>query len=662
MAKGVAHAGKDKDLSSGNALENERRGWDEDAYRRKNLKPTNNYDWSRHDLNFEVVDGRIVPLGSQETSLYQRYQNLLKELNFKEYKAGATNKQNTYVELILSGSTDRMQLLAFGDQKVDYERNPATWHNWHVRRMRDIEEWALDTYNFVCQRYGRESVIGFEVHLDETEPHAHVNIVPVAIKKQRGNVGGYVKVDADGNLVTYTRGKHVGEVIKLSKGKYDALPDEKKKDYRPAVRGTVKTISFAEHFGDTRMERSKKMSELHDEYHRQVGSKWGLERGDVWKDLPEEERRKRRRRTKEEAYEEKRAREAKEKAVEEAKAAALMVERQNATMEENAKTIEEQNATIDRQATTIKANETAMKKMTKASLFDRMFHSGLSADVRRAFEEKDEAHKEELHQATMATYSDGSPVKWEGGGQLTWKEWAEWLQKQRAKDKDKLAAEKAAAVEQATAAAKAEYGARLEKEMKKLKVGHDKEIQELKNKHQKELLAFFPSGLPIKWTFGPKNGQQMTKDERIGYLDNLLGKYERKCNDSEGRLKLAKDLFMSTLDLNFLKAVLDILALAKAGAKALTKGLMEFLLMTMKAMDTLERRQKHVDRAFQYVRIFAAMEGLNYSENFLAPLREDAKRIADGTWDEYHQERADRTMENINQGKSIKRGKGRGLS
>jgi hypothetical protein len=102
---------------------------------------------------------------------------------------------------------------------------------------------------------------------------------------------------------------------------------------------------------------------------------------------------------------------------------------------------------------------------------------------------------------------------------------------------------------------------------------------------------------------------------------------------------------MSTLDLNFLKAVLDILALAKAGAKALTKGLMEFLLMTMKAMDTLERRQKHVDRAFQYVRIFAAMEGLNYSENFLAPLREDAKRIADGTWDEYHQERADRTME-----------------
>ncbi len=37
-------------------------------------------------------------------------------------------------------------------------------------------------------------------------------------------------------------------------------------------------------------------------------------------------------------------------------------------------------------------------------------------------------------------------------------------------------------------------------------------------------------------------------------------------------------------------------------------------------------------------------------------------QIVDGTWDEYHQERADRTMENVNRDNSIKRGKGRGLS
>ena len=140
MAKGVAHAGKGTHLSSGNAYENERRGWDEGSYRRKNENPTNNYDWSRHHLNFEIVDGKVQKLGSQKVSLYERYQNVLKEVNFTQYKTGATNQQNTYVEVILSGSTERMQELAFGDQEVDYTRNPETWHNWNVERLPAIEE------------------------------------------------------------------------------------------------------------------------------------------------------------------------------------------------------------------------------------------------------------------------------------------------------------------------------------------------------------------------------------------------------------------------------------------------------------------------------------------------------------------------------------------
>ena len=74
--------------------------------------------------------------------------------------------------------------------------------------------------------------------------------------------------------------------------------NEKKKEYRPAERGTVRTISYATHFGDTKAERSQKMSELHDEYYWQVGIIYGLERGDVWADLPPEERAQRKHRTK----------------------------------------------------------------------------------------------------------------------------------------------------------------------------------------------------------------------------------------------------------------------------------------------------------------------------------------------------------------------------
>ena len=112
--KGVLHAGKSKSLSSGNAYENERRGWTEESYRLKNSNPINNYDWSRRKLNFEIVDGKIVPLGKQKKSLYQRYHDALDAVGYKAYKDGSTNEQNTYVELILSGSTETMQRLAFG--------------------------------------------------------------------------------------------------------------------------------------------------------------------------------------------------------------------------------------------------------------------------------------------------------------------------------------------------------------------------------------------------------------------------------------------------------------------------------------------------------------------------------------------------------------------
>lgn len=305
----VLHAGKSKALSVGNAYENERRGWTEESYRAKNANPINNYDWSRHNLNFEIVDGEIMPLGSQKKTLYTRFHDKLESVGYKAYKDGASNSQNTYVEIIFSANTEKMQKIAFGNQSVNYERNPENWHNWDVRRSNEIEQWGKDVYNFGISIFGKDSIIGCELHLDETEPHIHMNIVPLAERKQRGNVGGYVKIDKDGNDVRYSKGKHVGELIKLSKGKYDKLSDEKKAEYRPAVRGTVYTVSYAAHFGSTTKERSEAMSQLHDKFYEEVGKKWGFERGEVWAELTEEEKAKKRRRTKAEAYKEKQAKE-----------------------------------------------------------------------------------------------------------------------------------------------------------------------------------------------------------------------------------------------------------------------------------------------------------------------------------------------------------------
>lgn len=369
MAKGVVHAGKKLGLSSGNADENERKkndkerkgekkAWDEETYRKKNRIPWNNYDWSRHSLNFEIAKGRdgkpmVIPLGSQDVTLYRRYQKVLQDLGFKQYKVGASNQQLTYMELILSGSTKKMQKLAFGDQNVDFTRNPREWKNWGVTRTKEIEQWALDCYEFMCKKYGAENIIGFEVHLDETEPHIHVNIVPTAIMQQRGRKSGYHKVDADGNPVTYIRGKHVGEVIKISDKKYEALSEDKKKEYRHNERGTVRTISYAYHFGGNKPERSARMSQLHNEFFENVGRKWGFARGDVWAKLPEEEKRRRKRRTKQQAYEEEEAKKAKEKAIDEKEAVIKEVANLKEIRGRNMEVIEKQNEAISENAMTI---------------------------------------------------------------------------------------------------------------------------------------------------------------------------------------------------------------------------------------------------------------------------------------------------------------------
>ena len=291
MPKQVLHAGRQKGLSSGNANENERRGWTEATVRAKNQDNNNCYDWSRHRLNFEVVDGKIKALGSQEKPLYQRYKDKLASVGYEKKDAGASNEQNTYVELILSGDTEHMRELAFGWQTVSYERNPKTWRNWEIERVESIEQFALDSYDFCCRRFGKENVIGFEVHLDENSPHIHVNIVPTATIQQSGRVSGYIEIDSAGNPAVYTRGKHLGERKRpISDKDYQKLSDEKKKRYRKNERNSVRTISYAALFGSTKEERSLIMEELHTQYYEEVGASWGLERGECWRNLTDEER------------------------------------------------------------------------------------------------------------------------------------------------------------------------------------------------------------------------------------------------------------------------------------------------------------------------------------------------------------------------------------
>jgi hypothetical protein len=41
------------------------------------------------------------------------------------------------------------------------------------------EKFFRDSYDFMCERYGKENIVSAIVHLDEATPHMHVNFVPV---------------------------------------------------------------------------------------------------------------------------------------------------------------------------------------------------------------------------------------------------------------------------------------------------------------------------------------------------------------------------------------------------------------------------------------------------------------------------------------------------
>lgn len=249
MATASLHVKPQKTFSADQANENER-CWSESQYIMKNAQSGNHYDWSRRSLNFEVVrseDGSLSfnPLNSPNRErLNVRLQKRLEELGFKSYKKDARNDPNSCIDIVIGGSHDRMSQMAFGSQEVAFN---LSRDNSHIKREHEIENWAKDVYEFACAKWGAANVIGMEVHLDETTPHAHLLIVPTAIRKQRGRV-------------------------------------------KPGTERKEKTlVSYCGLFGETNGARSKYLSQLHTEFHEKVGHKYGLERGECKDNLSPEE-------------------------------------------------------------------------------------------------------------------------------------------------------------------------------------------------------------------------------------------------------------------------------------------------------------------------------------------------------------------------------------
>ena len=260
-AKASIHMQPMKAMNASLSDENERRDKSKEWFdRTEDSKGTPyHYDWWRRNLNFEIVRGKICPQLSHAIPLHDRIQNRLRELGFKNYKVTAKNAPNVCMDFVIGGQRERLREMAFGNQVVNFESSDE--RNSHVKRCDEIERWAMDTYKWAAIKYGEENIIGFNVHLDETTPHIHMQVIPVAEKKRRGRV-------------------KTGQ-----------------------ERGTVKTVSYAGIVGETPEALSKYLDDMHTDYHLQVGYKYGLERGTFFDDLTPEEQARRKNRSKPEYIE-----------------------------------------------------------------------------------------------------------------------------------------------------------------------------------------------------------------------------------------------------------------------------------------------------------------------------------------------------------------------
>ena len=250
--------------------------------------------------------------------------------------------------------------------------------------------------------------------------------------------------------------------------------------------------------------------------------------------------------------------------------------------------------------TAIEKQKKEIDKMAHASLFDKLFNSSLSPGVRKAFEEKDAAHKEELRLAITAVDSEGRNLEWTNGtkkGQLlTWPEYMKILEKRHSNEIAKVKADKESVIAQ-------------------IKFETDAEIRTMKD-----------------WL--------AAKDDRIKSLNGKVARQDESNSLLKERLNAIKDILLAGFSLNFKKVIQIIVDQWKAEAKHFTKELKDFLWKAMCGERSSEGRKSYVNDAFWFAKIVARTDAdWMVDEKKLKPLEEDANRIVDGTWDTYHEKR-----------------------
>lgn len=809
-------------FDSNRANEFERRGWTKESYDHKNLEPVNYYDFTRKHLNFEIKRGEplkdesgkvkrnkkgniiygkpsIIPLGTQDISLKKRYEKRLEEIGHKAWENAKGNQPNTNVSIVLNGDHDRMCEIAYGksmDFQIGEDNSGVQLLTLEQDQLADIARqygvedlvdescsysqisiYALCYYKFLCDKFGEENVIGLACHLDETTPHFHSLVIPVAEKKKQGRSGGYTEVDENGNPVLDEKGKE----IHITTRDYERMPQEKRTNYITTTRKNVLGVSYAHYFGESIGEGSRSYEKWHDMIHEEVTKQWGFDRGERLRDMTPEGRKNHRRKSKkqlerERIAEEKRQKEEAEKAKEakkrteeqeekeqdakrRAKEATEIATAQEEKVKRNELTLRSQDGMIKYKADRVREQNEMLRHAQANTEVAKQEEATAKEKTRKAIEQKEEAEnsvleaqkkkdsidKETEVATTKLATAKTELEKWEAivfdeksilypsltemktSDGRTFKELLDGkvqelvdsinkpigrFESHKSWKTDRLKEAKTIVTELEdalfgddgidTAHKKAilHLGKSLYSEAKSMIAQTYKENQQLKKDNQdlkaknqtlqskydtlkvenekltrdldvektansllstklkEEKFAYFKNGKPVMWTGNYKKGQQVTKTERIEYLEEqfeakkkeleaekVTRAQEQEKNKNEWiahkrHMREVKEMISAVFSLNFKKVIRIIIDHWKAEAKEFARDVMnELKTYIFGAETTMKGRKEYVSDAFVWAKVFAEFEmddNWKPDKSKLQPLEEDAMRIADGTWESYH--------------------------
>ena len=171
-----------------------------------------------------------------------------------------------------------------------------------------------------------------------------------------------------------------------------------------------------------------------------------------------------------------------------------------------------------------------------------------------------------------------------------------------------------------------------------------KDIEKLKDDHKKEMAeaekAFNKDGKPVVFTTGPRKGQQASKQELIESLAAQLENLREEFSEMAKRFREAKTLLSAMLSGNYKKVVDIILAHLKKELREFSKEAKEALQeIIFGAEKSVKGRKAYFRDAFKEAELEAKFDlGWEIREGVFNDLKEDAERIAEGTWEEYHKD------------------------